>query len=46
MIYSRQAAKKIIEEVYNRFIGRLSNGEDCLYAKLLRDAIREVEKKL
>lgn len=46
MIYSKDDVKRILEELYQSFVGRLSDREDCLYAKLLRDARKEVEKKL
>lgn len=46
MIYSPEDVRRILNNVYKAFVGRLSDGEDSLYAKLLRKAIAEVEKKV
>lgn len=43
--YSKAEVKELLQELYDSFVGRLSDGEDCLYAKFLRDAKKEIEKE-
>lgn len=46
MIYSPADVQRILDEVYQRFAGRLSDGEDSLYAEILKKVVEELKKKL
>jgi hypothetical protein len=46
MIYSPEDVKKILDEVSRKFAGQLSDGDDSLYAEILRKVVAEIKKKL
>jgi hypothetical protein len=46
MIYSPEDVKRILDDVYEDFANRLSDGEDSLYAEILKKVIAEVKKEL
>lgn len=42
----QDATQQILDETYERFTGRLSDGEDSMYAEILRNVIAGIKKSV